>query len=163
MKYLLTLPEIKEQFNLKNILSLTDIDSSNDFLIQLLSDNFDISKIDINNVKDKYIKYFNTVIEFLYLIIRDNLSMENIAFRNSEFKFKIKDEIYESFYQNEKEKIHDLIKNEIIHFILGNNNLVKRDDCIDYIQEIYDNNFIELVDEILKEKCQKISLTSGLK
>ena len=50
--------------------------------------------------------------------MRDNLSMEKLAFRNAEFKFKTKDEIYEKFYQNEKDKIKALVKNEIIHYIL---------------------------------------------
>ena len=162
MKYLLTQPEIKEKFNLKNILSLSDIDYSNQTLLKILYENLDINKDKLNNIEEKSFKYINSVIEYLYLIIRDNLSLENIAFRNVEFKFKIKDEIYEKLYQEEKEKIQSLIKNDIIHFILSNKNLVTRDDCINYLQKIYNNKYIELVDEILKRDCEIIYLTSGL-
>ena len=162
MKYLLSQPEIKKQFNLEKILSLTDIDSSNEFLRKILFENLDINQANINNKEEKYLIYINSVIEYLYLIIRDNLSMENIAFRSVEFKFKIKDDIYEQLYQREKEKINDLIKNEIIHFILGNKNLVKREDCMNYLEKIYNNKYVEIVDKVLKEDCEKISLTNSL-
>ncbi len=125
MKYLLTQPEIKSKFNLQNILTLSDIDSSNKFLLDLLNGNFDINNIEsINNTEEKYLKYNNSVLEFLYLIIRDNLSMEKMAFRIVEFNFKMNDELYEKFYQNEKDKIKALVKNEIIHYILSKKNLV---------------------------------------
>ena len=88
--------------------------------------------------------------------------MENIAFRHLNFKWKMKDEIYQKLYQDEKDKIHTLVKNEIINFIVGKKNLVKRDECIDYLEKIFDGNYIELVDEILKNNCEKISLTNGL-
>ena len=163
LKYLLTQPEIKSKFNLQNILTLSDIDSSNKFLLDLLNGNFDINNIKLfKNTEEKYLKYNNSVLEFLYLIIRDNLSMEKLAFRNAEFKLKMNDEIYEKLYQNEKDKIKSLVKNEIIHFILGKKNLVKRDDCMEYMEKNFDNNHIELVDDIIKNHCEKIVLTNGL-
>ena len=158
MKYLLTIPEIKEKFNLKEILSLSDIDSSNE-CFNILSDENVLEEISIFRTN---LRYINSLIEFIYLIIRDSLSMENLAFRNIDFKWKMKDEIYQKLYQDEKGKIHTLVKNEIINFIVGNKNLVKRDECIDYLEKIFDGNYIELVDEILKNNCEKISLTNGL-
>ena len=158
MQYLLTLPEIKEKFNLKGILILTDIQTSNELFYILSKEEIltNITKFQVN------LRYINSLIEFMYLIIRDSLSMENIAFRDVDFKWKMKDEIYEKLYQNEHDKIHTLIKNEIINFILGNKNLVKRDECINYLEQLFDGNYIELVDEILKNNCEKISLTNGL-
>jgi hypothetical protein len=88
--------------------------------------------------------------------------MEKIAFRNVDFKWLMKDPIYEQLYQNEKEKVHNLVKNEIIHFILGTKNLVIRNDCITYLEKMFDGNYIELVDEILKNNCEKIFLTNSL-
>ena len=158
MKYLLTLPEIKKKFTLDSIVSLSDIDETNKVFNELSKENFlkDISTYQVN------FKYINSVIEFLYLIIRDSLSMENIAFFNTSFKWKLKDLIYEQLYQKEKEKFNTLVKNEIIHFILGKKNLVKRDDCVDFLKDIFNNNYIELVDEILKNNCEKISLSNAL-
>ena len=162
MKYLLTMPEIKEQFTLQKIISLLDMDSFNNFLNDLLSEKIDLNKINLENINEKNLKYINSVIEFLYLIIRDNLSMERTAFRKVEFKFKMKDEIYEKLYQKEKEKINNLVKNDIIHYILGNKNLTIRDDCVNYLVKIYDERYMDLLDKILKENCEKITLTNGL-
>ena len=167
MKYLMTQPEIKEKFNLGNILAISDISSSNKFLLDLLNGNLDINNIEsINNTEEKNeeknLRYNNSVLEFLYLIIRDNLSIEKIAFRNVNFKAKLDDEIYTKFYQNEKDKIKALIKNEIIHFILGKKNLVKRDDCINYLSRNFDDDHVDIVDEVLKNNCEKIVSTNGL-
>ena len=163
MKYLMTLPEIREKFKLTNILTYSDISSSNKFLLDLLNGNFDFNNIEtIDNNEEKNLKYNNSVLEFLYLLTRDNLSIEKIAFRNVNFKFKINDEIYAKFYQNEKDKIKTLVKNEIIHFILGQRNLVKRDDCINYISKNFDEDHVEIVDEVLKTNCEKIVSANGL-
>ena len=163
MKYLMTLPEIKEKFKLSNILAYSDISSSNKFLIDLLNGNFDFNQIEtIDNKDEKNLGYNNSVLEFLYLLTRDSLSMEKIAFRDVNFKFKIKDEIYAKFYENEKDIIKSLVKNEIIHFILGQRNLVKRDDCINYISKNFDADHVEIVDEVLKTSCEKIVSANGL-
>ena len=163
IKYLLTLSEIKENFNIKNILRYSDIDSSNEFLTNLFNDNLNINNIELKDDSEgNNLKYFNSILEFIYLIIRDNLSMEKIAFRDINFKVKMKDEIYEKLYLNEKEKIETLVKNDIIHFILGNKNLIRRDDCIEYLSKVYDDNYTELVDEIIKKDCEKIILSNGL-
>ena len=143
MKYLLTLTEIKKRFTLESIVSLSNIDKINKVFDILSKENIltDISTYQVN------LRYINSVIEFVYLIIRDSLSMENIAFFNTSFKWKKKDLIYEQLYQKEKEKF---------------NTLVKRDDCVDYLEDIFDENYIELVDEVLKNDCEKISLSNAL-
>ena len=88
--------------------------------------------------------------------------MEKLAFRYIYFKFKLKDEIYEELYHNDKEKINNLVKNDIIHFILGKKNLVYRDDCLDYLDMNYDSNYIDILDEILKNDCEKKVLSNDL-
>ena len=131
--------------------------------MDLLNGNLDINNIEsFTNTDEKNLKYNNSVLEFLYLIIRDNLSMEKMAFRIVKFKCKMNDELYEKFYQNEKDKIQVLVKNEIIHYILSKKNLVKRDNCIKYMEKNFNNNHLELVDEIIKNNCEKIVLTNGL-
>ena len=162
MKYLLTQQEIKDKFNLKNILTLSDINSSNQILLKILYENLDINKLNLINIEEKNLKYINSVIEYLYLIIRDNISLENVAFGKADFKIKMEDEIHEILYKKEKDKIHSLIKNEVFHFILSNKNIVTRDDFIDYFEKIYDIKYLELLDKVLKKDCEKINLTSGL-
>ena len=162
MKYLLTQPEIKEFFSLQKIVALSDIESSNDFFKNLSEENLNKSNPPLIYQEEKNLKYINSVIEFLYLIIRDNLSMENLVFRNVDFKWKMKDELFEYLNKIEKEKIQSLVKNEIIHFIVSQNNLVKRDNCVDYLERIFDENYIETLDEVLKNYCEKITLSNGL-
>ena len=74
----------------------------------------------------------------------------------------MKDEIYEKLYQNEKDRIEVLVKNEIIHFILSKQNVVKRDDCIKFFEKNFNGNYTELIDEILKNNCEKLVLANGL-
>ena len=162
-KYLLTQPEIIEKFNIKNILRLSDIDSSNAFLSNLFDDNLNKNNIEVKDDSEQNnLKYFNSLLEFLYLIIRDNLSMEKIIFNKVDFQAKIKDELYEKIYLNEKDRIKTLVKNDIIHFILGKENLVRRDECIEYISKTYADNFIDLVDELIKKDCVKRVSMNGL-
>ena len=162
MKYLLSQKEIRELFTLQNIISLLNNESSNDCLGKILSEDLDDNKNLLDNIEENKMKYINSIIEYIYLIIRDSFSMETAAFRNTGLKLKIKDEIYQKLYQQEKDKIHTLKKNEIIHFILSNMNQITRDECIEYFVEIYDQDDLVLLEEVLKEDCEKISLSSGL-
>ena len=163
MQYLLCQPEIKEQFNLQNILLLSDIDSSNNMFQKLINENSKINDFSfIDKVEENNLNYINSVIEYLYLIIRNNLSMEKIAFVNNNLAIKTRDEIYEKLYLNEKDNINKLVKNDIIHFILGQENLVERDDCIDYLNNNFHNNYLVLLDGLLKNDCEKKVLTNSL-
>ena len=40
--------------------------------------------------------------------------------------------------------------------------MVKRDDCINYFEKNFDGNYTELIDEILKNNCEKLVLANGL-
>ena len=163
IKYLLTQPEIKEQFYLQNISFLSNIASSNKFFQNLINEGLNINNIEfIGKSEENNLRYINSIFEYLYLMIRDNLSMEKIAFGKVEFKKKVRDEVYEKLYQSERNTIQNLIKNEIIHFFLGNKNLVKRDDCIDYVTRTFDKKYIYLVDEMIKNNCDKIILSNSL-
>ena len=116
MKYLLTQPEIKEQFNIHNISLLSDIASSNNIFNDLMNENLNINHFEfLGKTEENNLRYINSILEFLYLIIRDNLSMEKIAFRCINWRMNMKDEIYEQLDQNEKDKIINLVKNEIVH------------------------------------------------
>ena len=74
---------------------------------------------------------------------------------------KIKIQLY-LLKKIQKKKHNCIVKNEIIHYILSKKNLVKRDNCIKYMEKNFDNNHLELVDEIIKNNCEKIVLTNGL-
>ena len=164
MKYLLSQKEIREQFTLNNILSLLYNESSDNCLRKILSEDLDDKNNKVlENIDNKKMKYINSIIEYIYLIIRDNFSMEIAAFRNPDSKFKIKDEIHENLCQQEKDKIITLKKSEIIYFILSNKNRITRDECFKYFESIFNQNDILLLDEVLREDCEKISLSSGLK
>ena len=162
IKYLLTQPEISEQFNLDKILISSDIDSSNALLKNFLSEKMNMNNINLDNKIENNLRYVNSLLEFLYLIIRDNMTMQTMAFRKVDFKFKISDEFEEILCKRENKKINQLIKNEIIHFILGKKNMVKRDDCLKYIELNFDKKYLNLVDEVLEEDCKKIILSNGL-
>ena len=156
-QYLLIQPEIKEQFNIQNISMLSDIKASNQNFLKLFN-----KDLNINNFysEPKNFQYINSLIEFLYLMIRDNTSMEKMAFRNVDMK--LKDEINEKLYKKEKDKIHNIVKNDIIHFILGNDNSVTREVCLEYLKKNYDSKYKSIVDDILKNYCQKKVFTHGL-
>ena len=160
---LLTQPEIKEQFYLQNISYLSNIASSNKLFQNLINERLNINNIEfIGKSEENNLRYINSIFEYLYLMIRDNLSMEKIAFGKVEFKKKLRDEVYEKLYQSERNTFQNLIKNEIIHFFLGNKNLVKRDDCIDYVTRTFDKKYIYLVDEMIKNNCDKKILSNSL-
>ena len=161
IRYLMTQPEMKNKFNIRDMLSIYCINSYNKYLLNLLNSNTNNIKV-ISKRNEKYLKYNNSLIDLLYLMMRDTLSLEKLAFGNVETESKIEDEIYEKLYQVEKDKINILIKNKIIHFILSKQNLVKRNDCIVYLKENFDDNYTELVDEILKNNCEKRVLANGL-
>jgi hypothetical protein len=48
------------------------------------------------------------------------------------------------------------MNNEIIHFILGNNNLIIRDDCIKKIDNFINYYSEKEIDDLLIEKCDRI-------
>ena len=109
-KYLLAIPEIQNYFNinnLDNILNYSNIDNCNNFLL-----NFD--KINFNETiknNEKNLKYFNSLIEFLLIILRDNLSMIKCSFKYSDnFKMNYKDKIFEKLLLKEKINLENLIK-----------------------------------------------------
>ena len=55
--------------------------------------------------------------------------MINLCFKFSNiFKMKFKDKIMYKLIEREKINLEKVIKNEIIHFILGNNNKITREE-----------------------------------
>ena len=166
MKYLLTLPEIEEEFNIDKIL-IYNIDSCNDFCINLKEEDL-IEKSEYFDEKikneNKNLKYINSIFEFLLIIIRDNDSMINLVFKDSNiFRMKYKDIIFENLMLKEKVNFNNIIKNRIIHYILGKRNIISREDCIQFYQSFGNNLDLKFVDNLLKEYCDKISLSNQLK
>ena len=169
-KYLLTIPEIQNDFNvnnLVNILNYSNIDNCNNFLLNIMNNNLEEKNEKLNEEiknNEKNLKYFNSLMEFLLIIIRDDISMIKGAFKYcNNFKMNYKDKIFEKLLVKEKVNLENLIKNEIIHSIVGKNNLVKREDCIN-VFEYYDHELnINIVDNLLKENCEEISSSNQLK
>ena len=171
-KYLLAIPEIQNYFNinnLDNILNYSNIDNCNNFLLNFDKINFNEKNEELNEEiknNEKNLKYFNSLIEFLLIILRDNLSMIKCSFKYSDnFKMNYKDKIFEKLLLKEKINLENLIKNEIIHNIVGNKNLIKRENCLD-IYNFYDHEEemdINLINNLLKENCDEVSFSNQLK
>ena len=148
MKYLLSITEMKEQFNLLTILISSKIDTIIDFFLnELISFHTnDLTKEKneelLTKIKDnhKCLQFVNSYFEFLLQIIRDNTSMIHLCFKFTDlFRMKYKDEILENLIKTEN-NFEKLIKNEMLLFILGNKNLVSREQCIKQFQ-IYKEYF----------------------
>ena len=165
MKYLLTLPEIQNEFTVEKILSYTNIASCNNNFINLIKEEKFEEKINENFKKEeKVLKYINSIFEFLLLIIRDNSSMINLSFKlNNSFRMKYKDLILEQLLKNEKNNFENLIKYKLIHFILGNKNLIKRENCLRLLYNFENYMDLKIIDNFLKDNCDEISLSNQLK
>ena len=143
MKYLLSLSEMKDKFNILKILNYSKIDTMMELFNKM-------------NKEKKSLKFINSYFEFLLLIIRDNSSMINLCFNFSNiFKMKFKDKIMYKLIEREKINLEKVIKNEIIHFILGNNNKITREECIKQYQSYQKILSYENIDNILTEYCNK--------
>ena len=165
MKYLLATAEIRKDFSFETILSYSNIDSCNDFFINL--NNEDLSqKIEDLFEKDEQrnLKYINSIFEFLFLITRDNFSLLNLGFKYSDsFRMKYEDKIFEDLLIKEKENIESIFKNQIAHFILGNKNLITREKCIKLINSFSHKLDLKIADQFLKDNCETISMSNQLK
>ena len=90
--------------------------------------------------------------------MRDNLSMIKMAFKfTSYFKMKYKDELFEKLLVKEGKNIENLIRNEIIHYIISKQNLINRESCIT-VYSFYEHNEINtnFIINLLKENCDEI-------
>ena len=90
--------------------------------------------------------------------------MINLAFKlPSSFRMKYRDKVFETLLKSEKNNFENIFKNQIIHYILGNKNLAKREDCIKLF-DCYKNYLnLKFIDDFLKEDCDEISLSNQLK
>ena len=164
MKYLLTLPEIQQELNIdnfNNLLNYSNIDHSNDFFLSL-NQNFDNDKKEEINKQiasnERNARYINSLLEFILFIMRDNISMIKMAFKyTSYFKMNYKDELFEKLLLKEGKNLENLIKNEIIHYIISKQNLINRESCIT-IYDFYDHKEIntDFIINLLKENCDEI-------
>ena len=171
MKYLLSISEMKDQFNLIEILQTSKIDTILDFFLnQLLIYNKDdltkeqnqelITKIQDNQ---KCLAFVNSYFEFILQIIRDNTSMIHLCFKFTDLlRMKYIDPILENISKKEK-NFEKIIEYEMLLFILGNKNLISREKCIKQYQIYKDYFTADTIDKILSEKCEEISSSNQLK
>ena len=157
MKYLLSLSEMKDKFNILKIFNFSKIDIMMDFFSnELMNDDSKIKNNELSNKKNKEkksLKLINSYVEFLLQIIRDNSSMINLCFKFSNiFKMKFKDKIMDKLIEKEKINFEKIITNEIIHFILGNKNIITREECIKQYQSYQK---ILNIDQILNDYCNQ--------
>ena len=170
MKYLLATEEIQNDFNVDNILFYSNIDNCNYFLMNLNDEHLNQKNEElIQSMIDqkKNLSYINEVFELILQAIKDKISMIKIAFLFSEnFRMKYKDNLFEKLLSKEKNNFENIIKNQIIHHILGNKNLVQRESCINMYNSytsLSQKLNLELVDKILKENCDIVSSENQLK
>jgi len=171
MKYLLSLPEIQQEFNidnLNNLLDYSNIDHSNDFFLNF-NKAFDSDKKEELNSEiafnEKNIRYINSLLDFIQLILRDNLSMIKMAFKYANnLKMSYKDELFEKILLKEGKNLENLIRNEIIHHIISKQNVTDRESCMN-VYNFYDHNEIDtnFISNLLKENCDEIHNLNQLK
>ena len=170
MKYLLSILETSE-INLLNILFASKIDTIFDFFLNefILHKEDDVIKKKneefANKIKQnqKCLQFVNSILEFFLQIIRDNTSMIHLSFKFSDmFRMKYTDQILENLMKNE-ENFKEIIKNEIFLFILGNKNLISREQCIKGYQIYKDYFTIDDIDKILSDNCEEILYSNQLK
>ena len=164
MKYLLTLPEIQQELNIdnfNNLLNYSNIDHSNDLFLNL-NKNLDNDKKEEFNWKidfnERNAQYINALLDFILFIMRDNISMIKMAFKYTNyFKMTYKDELFGKLLVKEGKNLENLIRNEIIHFIIAKQNLIDRESCIT-VYNFYDHNEINtnFIINLLKENCDEI-------
>jgi hypothetical protein len=73
------------------------------------------------------------------------------------------DKLFDSMLKNEKTNFDNILKNQVIHYILGNNNSAQRESCIKIYKAFFNNEDLSLIDNLLKEKCDTISSSNQLK
>lgn len=133
MKYLLSSSEVQEIFSIEEILINSNIDSSNDLFLSLIKSDLNQKSDELllkTKCEEKNFHYINSVLEFILQIFRDNISMINLCFKYSDFRMKYFDKLFDSMLKNEKTNFDNILKNQVIHYILGNNNSAQRESCI---------------------------------
>ena len=157
MKYLLLLPEVQNNFNVNYIIDNTNVFSSNSYFVYLNINELKkknsrkenlISAIQIN------LKYINSVLKFIYYLIRDNSSMIYLAFNYMiDFRMEYKDEVLNILLENDKSNLYEVIKNKIRIFILSQKNSIANND-INNTQLNYDL-IKDIISQIIEEDCFK--------
>ena len=158
MKYLLTTTQVQNNFNIKNILTWTDIFNSNNFLNYLDIKNFNRKNKKLENLileQQINLKYINSLLKFLFYIIRDNSSMIFLAFSYCiNFRMQYTDEVLNILLQNDKNNVEEIIKNKIYILILSSKNNVTYNNISNYLDDMNFELFKDLVDNILQNDCK---------
>jgi len=161
MKYILSLSEMKNKFNILEILKNSKIDTIMDFflnnLIKYKENDLEEKNDELFNKiyqEKKNLEFISSYFQFLLQIIRNDTSMIYLCFQFYDMIImEFKDKIIDKFIEKEKMQFEKIIENEIIHFILGNNNLITQEKIIEKYQ-CYKHIFnINNLDDILKYIC----------
>ena len=169
MKYLLTISQIQQEFNIINILTYSNIDSCNDFFLNLFK--IDLKKVDYLNLNLENeianFLYINRLLEIFSIIIKNNKSMIYLAFNSSnKFRMKYGDILFNNLIRKEKKNFENILKNEILYHLFGNNKNIERESCEKIYNEFYMLNkdlSKDFVINILTENCRIISSSNELK
>ena len=157
MKYLLLISEVQNNFNINYILTNTNVFSSNsgfDYLCgnELLKKNMRNENI-ISQQKPN-LKYINSVLKFIYYIIRDNSSMIYLALSYTiNFRMEYIDEVLKILLEKDKLNLYEVIKNKIRIIILSSKNSITNNE----ISKTNLNNELinDIINQILEEDCFK--------
>ena len=172
MKYLLTTEQVQNQFSFQNVIECTNIFNANNYLnyleLQNLSRQNNRTEIIISEQKLN-LQYNNSLLKFLYYIIRDNSSMIFLAFSYSKnFRMEFTDEVLNMLLLNDQKNFEEIMKNKILIFILSNRNSVMYNDIMNYLEnmdniENMKNNWLKnMINNIIGQICKKEIINKSL-
>ena len=155
MRYLLLIPEVQNNFNIRYILYNTDVFSSNGCFVYLDKNKLKRKNKKTQNLisdKKQNLKYINSVLKFIYYIIRDNSSMTYLAFNYAKnFRMKYADEILNILLQKDKDNLYEIIKNKIRINILSKKNLITNNEINN--TELNSDLINDIISQVLEEDC----------
>ena len=159
MKYLLMTSEVQNNFNIKNIMNYTDIFNSNNSLKFFGTKNIFRNSKKLENLiteNKANLNYINSVLKYLYYIIRDNSSMIFLCFSYTDnFRMEYNDQVLNSLLKNDSKKFFEIIKNKIYMFILSSGNLIIKRKISEYLENMNHDLFEDLINQILEKDCKK--------
>ena len=159
MKYLLMTQEVQNNFNIKNILNYTNIFNSNNCLKNFGTKNIFRNSKKLENTITEYkanFNYINSVLKFLYYIIRDNSAMILLCFSYTDnFRMEYNDQVLNSLVEKDTKNFFEIIRNKIYMFILSSKNLVIKSKISEYLENMNHDLFEDLINQILEKDCKK--------
>ena len=155
IKYLLLITEVQNNFNINYILTNTNVFNSNSYFYYLDKDALSKKNMRIMNIisdQQENLKYINSVLKFIYYIIRENSSMIYLAFNYIiDIRMEYKDEILEILLENDKLNLYEVIKNKIRIFILSRKNSIANNEINN--TKLNEELINDIIRQIIEEDC----------